>query len=149
MPDQHVDYDSPWKEILERYFEDFMRFFFPSIHSSIDWLKGYNFLDKELQLTDTIEQFEEEHKMQYVTSFERKWIQQGLQQGEQQGELKRARKAISDVLKARVDVVPLSVLNKIENIDSLTGLEELLTKAATIESIEEFQEILKKILAPV
>lgn len=74
---------------------------------------------------------------------------EGFEKGEQQGQLKRARKAISDVLKARVDVVPLSVLKEIENIDSLTGLEELLTKAATVESIEEFQEILKKILAPV
>ena len=41
------------------------------------------------------------------------------------------------------------MLKEIENIDSLTGLEELLTKAATVENIEEFQEMLKKILAPV
>lgn len=78
-----------------------------------------------------------------------KGIQQGIQQGEQQGQLKRAKKAVSDVLKARIDVVPLAVLKEIENIESLTGLEELLTKAATVKNIEEFQEILKKILAPV
>jgi len=43
------DYDSPWKEILEEYLEDFMRFFFPLAARELDWGKGYTFLDKELQ----------------------------------------------------------------------------------------------------
>jgi len=43
------DYDSPWKEILEEYLEDFMRFFFPLAARKLDWKKGYTFLDKELQ----------------------------------------------------------------------------------------------------
>ncbi len=25
------DYDSPWKDVLERYFEQFIEFFFPAI----------------------------------------------------------------------------------------------------------------------
>ncbi|MCP4695433.1 MAG: cytosolic protein, partial [Gammaproteobacteria bacterium] len=41
--------DSPWKNILERYFEDFMLFFFPQVHARIDWQQGYEFLDTELQ----------------------------------------------------------------------------------------------------
>ncbi len=43
------DYDSPWKEALEIYFKDFMRFFFPWIAAEIDWEKGYKFQDKEFQ----------------------------------------------------------------------------------------------------
>ncbi len=43
------DYDSPWKEMLEDYFPDFMAFFFPKAHADIDWSKGYESLDKELQ----------------------------------------------------------------------------------------------------
>ena len=43
------DYDSPWKEALERYFPDFLALLFPRIHAAIDWSKGYAFLDKELQ----------------------------------------------------------------------------------------------------
>lgn len=43
------DYDSPWKEILESYFEECMAFFFPDVHRHIDWDKEYVFLDKELQ----------------------------------------------------------------------------------------------------
>lgn len=49
MPDLPADYDSPWKEILEQYFPEFMAFFFPAAHAEVDWTKGYEFLDKELQ----------------------------------------------------------------------------------------------------
>src|SRR5216684_1446573 len=44
-----TDYDSPWKEAIEAYFESFMLFFFPHIHAEIDWSRGYEMLDKELQ----------------------------------------------------------------------------------------------------
>jgi len=44
-----ADYDSPWKEMIERYFEEFMAFFFPEIAADIEWELGYEFLDKELQ----------------------------------------------------------------------------------------------------
>jgi len=49
MPEQQADYDSPWKEILEQYFPEFMAFFFPTAHAEVDWTQGYEFLDKELQ----------------------------------------------------------------------------------------------------
>jgi hypothetical protein len=43
------DYDSPWKEVLDLYFESFMAFFFPDAHADIDWSRNYQALDKELQ----------------------------------------------------------------------------------------------------
>ncbi|NJM69230.1 MAG: cytosolic protein [Scytonema sp. RU_4_4] len=49
MSNPQTEFDSPWKDILQRYFEDFMRFFFPEVHGEIDWLRGFEFLDKELQ----------------------------------------------------------------------------------------------------
>ena len=49
MKEKSDDYDSPWKRILEKYFQEFMIFFFPRIAEGIDWSKGYTFLDKELQ----------------------------------------------------------------------------------------------------
>src|SRR3954470_22324032 len=49
MSIQADDYDSPWKDILERYLADFLAFFFPQAHTAIDWSLGYTFLDKELQ----------------------------------------------------------------------------------------------------
>ena len=49
MSERSVDFDSPWKETLEYYFEDFMAFFFQQAYANIDWSRGYEFLDKELQ----------------------------------------------------------------------------------------------------
>ena len=43
------DYDSPWKEILDAYFDDFVAFFFPAAYAAINWDRGVEFLDKELQ----------------------------------------------------------------------------------------------------
>ncbi len=43
------EYDSPWKEAIENYFQEFLEFFFPLAAQGINWQRGYNFLDKELQ----------------------------------------------------------------------------------------------------
>jgi hypothetical protein len=44
-----TDYDGPWKEMLDGYFPDFMAFFFPDAYRDIDWSRGYESLDTELQ----------------------------------------------------------------------------------------------------
>ena len=43
-----VERDSVWKEAIEAYFPEFLKFFFPEIAEDIDFEKGYEFLDKEL-----------------------------------------------------------------------------------------------------
>ena len=42
-------YDSPWKEVIERYFPEFMAFYFPDAYAEIDWAKEHVFLDQELR----------------------------------------------------------------------------------------------------
>jgi hypothetical protein len=49
MTEVRDQFDSPWKDILEAYFQDFIQFFFPQIHAQIDWSRGYDFLDQELR----------------------------------------------------------------------------------------------------
>jgi len=44
-----MEHDSAWKEVLEKLFEDFLSFFFPKIHQDIDFSRGFEFLDNELQ----------------------------------------------------------------------------------------------------
>jgi hypothetical protein len=44
-----ADYDSPWKEALDAYFEPFVALLFPQVHRQIDWARGYESLDKEFQ----------------------------------------------------------------------------------------------------
>ncbi len=43
------DLDSPWKEALEHFLEPFLALCFPRVHAAIDWTRGYQSLDKELQ----------------------------------------------------------------------------------------------------
>ncbi len=49
MTEQRADYDNPWKDALSTYFPAFVELFFPEIDTNIDWNRGYEFLDKELQ----------------------------------------------------------------------------------------------------
>ncbi len=49
MSNPQTEFDSPWKDILELYFEDFIRFFLPVAHPEINWNRPPEFLDKELQ----------------------------------------------------------------------------------------------------
>ncbi len=47
--DSPDDYDNPWKEVIERYFPEFLELLFPHIACQIDWSQGYKFQDKVLQ----------------------------------------------------------------------------------------------------
>ncbi|MBD2775962.1 cytosolic protein [Iningainema tapete] len=49
MSNPQTEFDTPWKDILQRNFEDFILFFFPQVHGQIDWTRTPEFLDKELQ----------------------------------------------------------------------------------------------------
>ena len=52
MIEERTDYDSPWKEIIERFFPNLLEFFFPQAYAEIDWTQPYEFLDTELQQLD-------------------------------------------------------------------------------------------------
>jgi hypothetical protein len=43
------DFDSPWNEVVEHAFPEFIDFYFPDASRQIDWTRGHTFLDKELQ----------------------------------------------------------------------------------------------------
>ena len=44
-----TDFDGAWKEALEQFFRPFLEFCFPDIAAHVDWPKGFEFLDKELE----------------------------------------------------------------------------------------------------
>lgn len=46
------EYDSPWKELVEEFFEPFMAFFFSEAHADIDWTEDPKGLDTELPRMD-------------------------------------------------------------------------------------------------
>ena len=45
-------YDSPWKDAIERYFADFLQFYFPAAHAQIDWSQPIIFLEQELRAVE-------------------------------------------------------------------------------------------------
>ncbi len=67
------DYDTPWKEVIEQYFPEFIAFFFPQAYGDIDWQKGYEFLDKELQQITK----DAEIGRKYVDKLVRVWLKSG------------------------------------------------------------------------
>ncbi len=68
-----ADYDSPWKEALDRFFERCLALFFPHIHAEIDWARGYEALDKELQPIVR----RAKHGRQYVDKLVKVWLKSG------------------------------------------------------------------------
>jgi hypothetical protein len=48
MAKNKSEFDSPWKDILDLYFEEFIALCWPSKYDEIDWSKGYKMRDKEL-----------------------------------------------------------------------------------------------------
>jgi len=89
--------------------------------------------DLEQRFTKTLEKYEEERKMKYVTSFERFGIKKGL--------LTQSREDVVEILKARFEIVPDFITTGINEMEDLAALKKLLRKAATVESIDEFREM--------
>ena len=48
-PEPECEFDGPWKEAIEWFFEPFLEFFFPEVYANIDVERGHEFLDKELE----------------------------------------------------------------------------------------------------
>ncbi|GAX38414.1 Rpn family recombination-promoting nuclease/putative transposase [Nodularia sp. NIES-3585] len=73
MSEVRADYDGAWKEGVEQYFEAFLTFFFPEIQAEIDWTRGYEFLDQELQQLMR----ESEVGKQFVDKLIKVWLNDG------------------------------------------------------------------------
>jgi hypothetical protein len=72
-----MDYDSPWKEALDAYFEAFLALLFPEVHTLIDWSHGYESLDKEFQQAVR----EAEVGRRYVDKLVKVWTEGALSAG--------------------------------------------------------------------
>jgi hypothetical protein len=68
-----TDYDSPWKDALDRYFEAFLALLFPEVYRQIDWSRGYEVLDKEFQQVVR----DAELGRRYVDKLVKVWLRDG------------------------------------------------------------------------
>jgi hypothetical protein len=71
-----IDYDSPWKEALDAYFEPFLAVLFPEVHAQIDWTRGYKSLDKQFQQVVR----EAELGRRYVDKLIKVWARDGTEE---------------------------------------------------------------------
>jgi predicted transposase/invertase (TIGR01784 family) len=85
-----------------------------------------------------------------MSTIAEKWVeegmQQGIQQGVQQGRLQNAREDILENLEARFEVVPRSVIKRIDEIEELSLLKILHKRSVLVDSLEEFKEALAKLM---
>jgi hypothetical protein len=70
-----ADYDSPWKEALDAYFEAFLALLLPHVHALIDWSRGHESLDKEFQQIVR----EAEIGRRYVDKLVKVWTKDGVE----------------------------------------------------------------------
>ena len=122
-----------WKMKLVRslYRSGFDRAIIIALFRFIDWVIA---LPKNLEnnFWDEIKQFEEEQKVQYVTTGERIGIEKG--------ELKSKREDVIEALEINLDITaPKSVTDIINQESDLARLKEMLHKAIKTSSLEEFQ----------
>ncbi|WP_156800736.1 hypothetical protein [Dactylococcopsis salina] len=107
-------YDHPWKEAIGLYFPSF----------------GIFLQDLEVAFEQEIEQFEEETRMSYMTSWERRGREKGIQEG------------IQEILESRFGEVENSLMNSVREINEISRLKTLLRQATTVNSLQEFQSLL-------
>jgi len=72
------DIDTPWKDILNVCFHEFIEFFYPAIEKDIDWTKAPLFMDKELskiiKASKTGNRFVDKLVKVYRKTGEEKWV---------------------------------------------------------------------------
>ena len=139
MSERSVDFDSPWKETLAYYFEDFMAFFFQQAYANIDWSRGYEFLDKSFG--QQVHEFEKERQMPYISSVERMATQEGLEQGRQEGMLL----SLLHLLQYRFGPASEELQTRLQQF-SAEQLTMLLDVALTTNSTAEFTAQLPSVL---
>ena len=78
--------------------------------------------------------------MPFITTAEKIGIEKGIEKGE----LKRAGKAVIEVLETRFDLVHKDTIRTLGKLKKIDILEDLHKKAVKVESLEEFDEIVRK-----
>ncbi|MGK7893327.1 MAG: hypothetical protein AB4372_06795, partial [Xenococcus sp. (in: cyanobacteria)] len=104
----------------------------------------FKFIDKmmtlppELQqnLESKINQYEEEQKMEFLSTMEERGIEKGAKEN--------CRQNIIDLLQVRFLSVPESLVESLNNIEDLAFLKQLLLETIRVNSIAEFEELIQQ-----
>jgi hypothetical protein len=83
-----------------------------------------------------VKEYEEAKKMRYVTTWERRWLNEGI--------LRNLRENITDILEVRFQEVPKTLVEKLNSFDDTSWLSKLLKKAVLVRSLKEFEQLIEK-----
>ena len=81
--------------------------------------------------------------MELLCVMEERGIEKGKQIGQQIGAKKTCRKNIIDLLEMRFSSVPETLVETLNNIEDLARLERLILKTFSVNSVAEFEELIK------
>ncbi|WP_293139803.1 transposase [Okeania sp. SIO3I5] len=115
--------------------------------SKFDIINLFKFIDKMMKLPaelqssfqTKINQYEEEQKMEFLSTMEELAVERGKQIGQQLAE----QKSIVNLLKKRFGELPENIIETINKIDDIPLLERLLLETISVNSIVEFEELIK------
>jgi predicted transposase YdaD len=109
----HLNYDNPWKEALNHFFQPFVELCLPDLAKQF-----------ELQYKVLVEQLEEEKHVAYITSIERIAKKQGWEKGLQEDQQEVTRELATPLLQentlsvekiVKITNLPLEVLRALAN----------------------------------
>ena len=132
--------------------------------SKFDIINLFKFIDKMMtlppnlqqNLESKINQYEEEKKVELLCVMEERGIEKGKKIGQQIGQQigekigkqigakKTCRKNIIDLLELRFLSVPETLVETLNNMEDLARLERLILKTFSVNSVAEFEELIKE-----
>jgi len=128
-----------WKWTLTRllYERGYNRKQIVDLYKVIDLMMSLS-QDLQLSFETKFTQFQEEQKMPLLSNIE----QRALARGQQLGAKETCQQNILDLLKARFNTLPESLITTINNLDDLAFLKQLHLATITVDSVAEFEQLI-------
>ena len=111
------------------------------LYHFIDWLMIL-LPELEAQLDAQIAQYEEQQKMPYITSMERRGIEKGIEQGS----LETFKENVITLLEVRLGQLPADLISTIQTLETKEVLRALIREAAITPSIQAFETVLAALI---
>jgi hypothetical protein len=106
-----------------------------------DILELFRFIDWLLSLPEELRQRFDEQLHEYEAAMSRPYITSIEQRGIQQGQMLQARNSLLTIIEARFSVLPDDLKQQIEELEDFPILQDLLKQAATLDSLDAFQQV--------
>ncbi|NEP38959.1 MAG: hypothetical protein F6K25_16545 [Okeania sp. SIO2G4] len=119
--------------------------------TKFDIINLFKFIDKMMILPPELEsnfqsqinQYEEEQRMEFLSTMEELAIERGQQIGQEIGAKQTYRENILDLLEKRFNSLPETLIKAINEINDLALLKRLLVETISVNSVAEFEELIK------